>query len=131
MLIRPGAACLLSALFAAGGCTPSIITVKSGTTTPVTGLSSYSRADCTSWEPPEARVTTAPAHGVATVHLAQSTVRAAGHPCLGKVINQRVVAYTPKAGFRGQDTFEIRYDYITTDGGGRGTQSERLVVNVQ
>jgi hypothetical protein len=113
------------------GCTTSTVSVKSGATTPVTAMAMYTRDDCTSWEPPEARVTGAPANGTTSVFLGKTSFSDKTHPCFGKTIDQRIVAYTPKAGFKGQDRLSVQYDFITNDGGGRASRSSEVIVNVQ
>jgi hypothetical protein len=128
--IRLATACIVTAVLVSG-CTTSTVSVKSGATTPVSAMAMYTRDDCTSWEPPEARVTVAPANGSTSVFLSKTSFNDKTHPCFGKTIDQRIVAYTPKAGFKGQDRVSVQYDFITTDGGGRASRSTEININVQ
>jgi hypothetical protein len=128
--IRLATACIVTAVLVSG-CQTSVVSVKSGTTTPVSNLAMYSFSDCTSWEPPEAKVTVPPTNGSASVHLIKSPIGVAGHPCFGKVLDRRVVAYSPRSGFKGQDRLVVQYDFITSDGGGRSSRSDEITINVQ
>lgn len=130
MTIRLMTACLLTAVMISG-CTTSTVSVKSGVTSPVSAMSLYTQHACTSWEPPEAKIIGAPANGSTSVVLGKTSFTDKAHPCFGKTIDQRIVAYTPRSGFRGQDRLTVQYDYISNDGGKRAARSEEVVINVQ
>lgn len=130
MTLRLASACLVTSLGLAG-CQTSTVNVKSGTATPVSSLAIYNFSDCTSWEPPDARITVPPANGSASVHLVKVPIGVKGHPCQGKVLDRRIIAYSPKPGFKGQDRLVVQYDFITSDGGGRASRSDEVTLNVQ
>jgi hypothetical protein len=128
--IRLATACLLTAVLVSG-CTTSTVSVKSGTTTPVSAMALYTQHACTSWEPPQARVIGQPANGTTSVFLTKGDFKDPKHPCFGKTIDRRMVSYTSRAGFRGQDRLTVQYDYINNDGGGRASRTEEVVIDVQ
>jgi hypothetical protein len=123
------ACCLLAVLVA--GCQTSTVSVKSGTPTPVSALALFTQHACTSWEPPEATITSPPANGAVAIIPNKFTIDAENHPCRGKTVDRTLVVYTSKANFRGQDRFTVQYNYINNDGGGRASKSEDVTVNVQ
>lgn len=130
MMISKQWICGAALALLAGGCNTVTGTVPAGKSTVVGTYGMYSQSDCTTWELPEVSVTTQPTHGSITTSMAPSAFDK-GHPCYGKSINQRVITYTPKAGFRGQDRFSVKYDFITNDGGGRGARGRDYVVEVK
>src|SRR5690606_37659613 len=97
----------------------------------VAAMGMYTQGACTSWEPPETSVYTPPAHGRVTTVLGKSPLTTEGHPCKGAMIDRMMTTYYPNPGFRGQDRFTLKYDYITDDGGGRATTSGDFIVNVK
>ncbi len=122
--------CAALTLFA-GGCNTTTVTTKANTPVIVSALGMYSVSGCNSWEPPETTLTTRPTNGRVQTALKAFPITEKGHPCEGKVIDRRLVAYIPSAGFRGQDSFTMKYDFITNDGGGRGTRQSTFIVDVK
>lgn len=123
--------CAALMLFAAGCNTTTTVTTKSNTPVIVSAVGMYSVSGCSSWEPPDATVITQPANGRVQTALKAFPITEKGNPCEGKVIERRLVAYIPRAGFRGQDSFSIKHDFVSNDGGGRGTQQSSFIVDVK
>ncbi|CAN7497325.1 hypothetical protein LJR090_004121 [Bosea sp. LjRoot90] len=127
---------LLAALAATaalvGGCnSTSTFTTKVNTPVIVAAYGMYADRACTSAEPPEPSVSSPPANGRVTTVLGKTPIRQKGHPCDGALLDRMISTYSPSAGFRGQDRFTIKYDYITDDGGGRATNSLDFIVDVK
>jgi hypothetical protein len=127
---------LLAALAATaallGGCnSTSTFTTKVNTPVIVAAQGLYASGACTSWEPPETAVSSPPANGRVATVLGKYPIRQKGHPCDGAILDRMISTYAPSAGFRGQDRFTIKYDYITDDGGGRATTSRDFIVDVK
>ena len=76
-------------------------------------------------------VTVNPSHGKLDTALGKIPLSYKGHKCDGALLNRWVSVYTPKPGFKGQDKLSIKYDYITDDGGGRGTETFDVTVDVK
>lgn len=94
-------------------------------------MSLYTQHACTSWEPPQGKVTIPAANGVTSVIASKYAITEETHPCRGKVIDRTLVTYTSNPGFKGQDRLVVQYDYISNDGGKRASRSEEIIVNVQ
>ncbi|TCR70168.1 hypothetical protein EV560_101573 [Bosea sp. BK604] len=119
------------ALLAAGCNSTTTFTTKTNTPVIVAAQGIYVVGACTSWEPPETSVSAQPANGRVTTVLGKFPMKVKGHPCDGAVLDRMISTYTPRQGFRGQDRFTIKYDYITDDGGGRATTSRDFIVDVK
>lgn len=65
----------------------------------------------------------------ATRTIPASALRGGSRKCAGKSMRGTVVTYTPKRGFRGEDSFRVRVSYPTT--AGRRTKSEGFLFNVR
>jgi len=119
------------ALLAAGCNQTHTTTTTMGKPVLAYATGNYTAGSCTSWEPPEASVWTAPAHGRVEHNLVKAPMKLTGSACDGRVIDYRVSTYVPNPGFRGQDKFTLKYDSITNDAGGRNTKSVDVVVDVK
>lgn len=131
MTIKPLAVLAATAALLGGCNSTSTLTTKVNTPVIVAAQGMYADRACTSAEPPEASVSTQPANGRVTTVLGKYPIKQKGHHCDGALIDRMISTYSPKAGFRGQDRFTIKYDYITDDGGGRATTSRDFIVDVK
>ena len=65
----------------------------------------------------------------ATRSVPASALRAGSRKCAGQSMRGTTVTYTPKRGFRGEDSFRVRVSYPST--GGRRAKSEGFLFNVR
>jgi hypothetical protein len=131
MTIRTLAALAMTASVLGGCNSTSTYTTKMNTPVIVAAEGLYVQGACTSWEPPEASVSTQPANGRVATVLGKYPIRQKGHPCDGAMLDRMSSTYAPQPGFRGQDRFTIKYDYITDDAGGRATTSRDFIIDVK
>lgn len=124
------AASVLLALVLAGCNTVQTRTTKVNTPVVIHAYGHYDH-HCLTWEPPEASLWTAPAHGTVTYSLEKGALGPAGFGCTGKKIDYRVSIYKPAPGFRGQDKLTLKYDSITDDAGGRATRTFDFIIDVK
>jgi hypothetical protein len=93
------------------------------------------RTDCSVLSVPEITVTSPPTHGKVTVY--QAKLRPDGfdprnprYKCRSKLVDGRLVKYTPDSGFRGKDRVTIRIDFHYVEGEIRRNHSETVITNM-
>jgi len=130
-VVLSGAVCAL--LLA--GCADKIndgqpIAVKANTPTNVATMVAMTRG-CDYVAPPKSTVLIPPKSGKVDFSIGKFPYWEKGHPCEGVPMVGTFGRYTPDKGFKGNDSFTIKFDYDSNDGGGRATRSAVFNVLVQ
>jgi hypothetical protein len=95
------------------------ITVPANRTSSVETIAFYNNETCRSGAVPQMQVTRAPANGKVSFRQFSGTLNESSGRCSGKRVSGQNVIYTPRKGFRGTDSFTVRYSHERYQGTSR------------
>lgn len=106
-------------------------TVPANRSTVLTGISLFNSMNCNHGPIPKVKLKSAPKHGKVT--FKKKVVKVSSGRCKGKTMTGTLVIYTPKRGYRGQDSFksEFSYDKYVTGSTARAYNSDTFKLTVK
>lgn len=84
-------------------------TVPANRSTVLTGITLFNSMNCDHGPIPKVTLKTSPKHGKVT--FKRKVIKISSGRCKGKTMSGTLVIYTPKRGYRGQDSFKSQFSY--------------------